>query len=107
MLDGKRKSMQPMAERPGVDHHQLQQFVSSSTWDYVEVRRRVARWAAAHIPRDVDGGLPECRLLAEWPPTATAAEPTDYRLSTLPADIPLRCASATAGCRPAQESRPA
>jgi SRSO17 transposase len=49
MLDGKRKSMQPMAERLGVDHQQLQQFVSSSTWDYVEVRRRVARWAAAHI----------------------------------------------------------
>ena len=49
MLDGKRKSMQPMAERLGVDHQQLQQFVSSSTWDYTEVRRRVARWAAAHI----------------------------------------------------------
>jgi SRSO17 transposase len=43
MLDGKRKSMQPMAERLGVDHQQLQQFVSSSTWDYTEVRRRVAR----------------------------------------------------------------
>src|SRR5204863_4150227 len=49
MLDGKRKSMQPMAERLGVDHQQLQQFISSSTWDFVEVRRRVARWAAAHI----------------------------------------------------------
>ena len=49
MLDGKRKSMQPMAERLGVDHQQLQQFVSSSTWDYTEVRHRVARWAAAHI----------------------------------------------------------
>jgi SRSO17 transposase len=50
MLDGKRKSMQPMAERPGVDHQRLQQFISSfSAWDYVEVRRRVARWAAAHI----------------------------------------------------------
>ena len=49
MLDGKRKSMQPMGERLGVDHQQLQQFISSSTWDYVEVRRRVGRWAAAHI----------------------------------------------------------
>lgn len=49
MLDGKRKSMQPMAERLGVDHQQLQQFVSSSTWDYVKVRERMARWAAAHI----------------------------------------------------------
>ena len=33
MLDGKRKSMQPMAERLGVDHQQLQQFVTTSTWD--------------------------------------------------------------------------
>src|SRR5436190_19326587 len=33
MLDGKRKSMQPMAARLGVDHQQLQQFVTSSTWD--------------------------------------------------------------------------
>ncbi|MFC5675743.1 IS701 family transposase, partial [Streptomyces incanus] len=49
MLDGKRKSMQPMAERLGVDHQQLQQFVSSSTWDYSKVRERMARWAAAHI----------------------------------------------------------
>jgi SRSO17 transposase len=45
MLDGRRKSMQPMAERLGVDHQQLQQFVTSSTWDYGEVRRRIARWA--------------------------------------------------------------
>jgi len=45
MLDGKRKSMQPVAERLGVDHQQLQQFVTSSTWDYRQVRRRVARWA--------------------------------------------------------------
>ena len=45
LLDGKRKSMQPMAGRLGVDHQQLQQFVTSSTWDYGEVRRRVARWA--------------------------------------------------------------
>src|SRR5512134_1368279 len=44
MLDGKRKSMQPMAERLGVDHQRLQQFVTSSTWDHVEVRKRVARW---------------------------------------------------------------
>jgi SRSO17 transposase len=49
MLDGKRKSMQPMAERLGVDHQQLQQFVSSSTWDYSKGRERGARWAAAHI----------------------------------------------------------
>lgn len=49
MLDGKRKSMQPMAERLGVDHQGLQQFVTSSTWDYVDVRRRVAQWAETFI----------------------------------------------------------
>jgi len=42
MLDGRRKSMQPMAARLGVDHQQLQQFLTSSTWDYVAVRRQVA-----------------------------------------------------------------
>jgi SRSO17 transposase len=41
MLDGRRKSMQPMAARLGVDHQQLQQFLTSSTWDVVGVRRRL------------------------------------------------------------------
>ncbi|WP_253208955.1 IS701 family transposase [Streptomyces niphimycinicus] len=63
MLDGKRKSMQPMAERLGVDHQQQQQFVSSSTWDYTEARRRVARWAAAQITPEAyaidDVGFPK------------------------------------------------
>jgi SRSO17 transposase len=63
MLDGKRKSMQPMAARLGVDHQQLQQFVTSSTWDYAEVRRRVARWAEEFIdPRAYvidDTGFPK------------------------------------------------
>jgi SRSO17 transposase len=63
MLDGKRKSMQPMAERLGVDHQQLQQFVSSSTWDHVEVRRRVAHWAEKAIAPDAfavdDVGFPK------------------------------------------------
>ncbi|MFF3062555.1 IS701 family transposase [Streptomyces sp. NPDC057909] len=63
MLDGKRKSMQPMAERLGVDHQQLQQFVSSSTWDYSMVRERLARWAAARISPEAyaidDVGFPK------------------------------------------------
>jgi SRSO17 transposase len=63
MLDGKRKSMQPMAARLGVDHQQLQQFVTSSTWDYVDVRERVARWAEEFIdPRAYvidDTGFPK------------------------------------------------
>jgi SRSO17 transposase len=42
MLDGRRKSMVPMAERLGVDHQRLQQFITSSTWDHAAVRRRLA-----------------------------------------------------------------
>src|SRR5438477_12326855 len=45
LTDGARKSMQPMAARLGVDHQGLQQFISSSTWDYQAVRRNVARRA--------------------------------------------------------------
>lgn len=40
------------------------------------------------IARQEAGHLPECWLPAEWPPGAS--EPTDYWLSTLPADIRLR-----------------
>jgi SRSO17 transposase len=50
LTDGRRKSMQPMAARLGVDHQRLQQFITSSTWDYVAVRRNVARWFAASLP---------------------------------------------------------
>jgi SRSO17 transposase len=49
LLDGRRKSMQPMAERLGVDHQGLQQFVSSSTWSVEEVRERLARRAVEVI----------------------------------------------------------
>lgn len=63
MLDGKRKSMQPMAERLGVDHQQLQQFVTSSTWEYGDVRRRVARWAEGMVRPEAyvidDTGFPK------------------------------------------------
>jgi SRSO17 transposase len=63
MLDGQRKSMQPMAERLGIDHQQLQQFVSTSTWDHVEVRRRLATWAGEFVDPDAlvidDTGFPK------------------------------------------------
>ncbi len=52
LTDGQRKSMQPMAERLGVDHQRLQQFITSSTWDYAAVRRNIARWFAASQPVD-------------------------------------------------------
>jgi SRSO17 transposase len=50
LTDGRRKSMQPMAARLGANHQRLQQFITSSTWDYVAVRRNVARWFAAGQP---------------------------------------------------------
>ncbi|GAC1356181.1 MAG: hypothetical protein NVSMB4_17020 [Acidimicrobiales bacterium] len=63
MIDGKRKSMQPMAARLGIDHQQLQQFVSSSTWDHVEVAGRIARWADGFVRPDAyvidDTGFPK------------------------------------------------
>jgi SRSO17 transposase len=49
LTDGARKSMEPMAERLGIDHQQLQQFITSSTWDYKVVRANVARWAVDAI----------------------------------------------------------
>jgi SRSO17 transposase len=63
LLDGRRKSMQPMAERLGVDHQGLQQFVSSSTWAVEPVRQRLARRAVAVIAPDAwvvdDTGFPK------------------------------------------------
>ncbi len=43
MLDGRRKSVQPMAERlPDGDMQSLQQFVNQSPWDHAAVLRAVA-----------------------------------------------------------------
>jgi SRSO17 transposase len=41
--------MRPMADRLGVDHQGLQQFITSSTWDYEQVRGNLARWGAEVI----------------------------------------------------------
>ena len=50
MLDGKRKSIEPMAERlPDGDEQCLQQFVNQSSWDWVPVRRALARRMSAEI----------------------------------------------------------
>jgi SRSO17 transposase len=60
---GQRKSMQPMAARLGIDHQRLQQFITSSTWDYAAVRAGVARWFASVQPVDAlvidDTGFPK------------------------------------------------
>jgi SRSO17 transposase len=55
------------------------------------------RPAAKSIPRHDDGALPDCWLLIEWPPDKN--EPTDYWLSTLPDDTPLKTLVATAKIR--------
>ena len=49
LLDGRRKSMQPMGERLGVDYQGLQQFVTSSTWEATAVRQRLAARAVQVI----------------------------------------------------------
>ena len=50
MLDGKRKSIQPMAARvPQVHEQALNHFVTSSPWDPVPVRRRLAQKMAGAI----------------------------------------------------------
>ena len=63
LADGQRKSMVPMAERLGIDPQRLQQFITSSTWDYAGVRRNVARWFAASQPVEAlvvdDTGFPK------------------------------------------------
>lgn len=52
MLDGRRKSMQPMGERLGIDFQQLQQFVTSSPWKVEPVRRQLADRAIDVIDPD-------------------------------------------------------
>jgi SRSO17 transposase len=63
LTDGARKSMQPMAQRLGVDHQGLQQFITSSTWDYTQVRANVATWAVDALDPDAyvvdDSGFPK------------------------------------------------
>jgi SRSO17 transposase len=63
LADGQRKSMVPMAERLGIGHQRLQQFITSSTWDYAAVRASVARWFASVQPVDAlvvdDTGFPK------------------------------------------------
>ncbi len=50
MIDGRRKSIQPMAARlGGVDEQALNHFVTNSPWDVVPVRSRLAQRMAAVI----------------------------------------------------------
>ncbi|MFF3249413.1 IS701 family transposase [Streptomyces sp. NPDC002870] len=65
MLDGRRKSIQPMAERlPDGNMQALQQFVNQSPWDPLPVRRRIAERLAGLITPEVwvvdDVSFPKC-----------------------------------------------
>ncbi|MER7127311.1 IS701 family transposase [Micrococcus luteus] len=54
MLDGRRKSIQPMAERlPDGDMQALQQFVNQSPWDHTAVLRAVALKTVAVVDPQV------------------------------------------------------
>jgi SRSO17 transposase len=62
MLDGRRKSIEPMAQRLGEVHYQaLHHFVAASPWDWRPVRRRLAE-----------------RLCAALGPTAWVADDTGF-----------------------------
>src|SRR6266540_3671635 len=81
LTNGARKSMQPMAQRLGVDHQGLQQFVTSSTWDHDLVRANVARWAVEAIDPAVyvvdDSGFPKSLYAArKLAPQLTRHHPT-------------------------------
>jgi SRSO17 transposase len=64
MLNGHRKSIEPMAERlEDGDEQCLQQFVNQSPWDEAEVRRRLAQRLSAEIDPEAwvidDTGFPK------------------------------------------------
>jgi SRSO17 transposase len=64
LLEGRRKSIQPMAARlPDGDGEGLQNFITDSPWDDVPVRRRLARRMTAEIEPEGwivdDTGLPK------------------------------------------------
>jgi SRSO17 transposase len=64
MLDGKRKSIEPMAARlPDGDEQCLQQFVNQSPWEWVAVRGALARRISRELSPDAwvidDTGFPK------------------------------------------------
>jgi SRSO17 transposase len=69
LIEGRRKSMQPMAARlDEVDDQGLQQFVSDSPWDERAVRRRLARRMCVELEPVAwaidDTGMPKCGRLS-------------------------------------------
>ncbi|MEV0705918.1 IS701 family transposase [Saccharopolyspora sp. NPDC050389] len=101
MLDGRRKSMQPMAERLGVDHQRLQQFITSSTWDYAAVRRRLAAravevvtpeaWALDDTGHEKDGDASP-GVARQY--TGTAGKVTNCQIAVSVHAVTSRCSAA-------------
>ena len=74
---------QPVTWRQGTRATRGNPDAAMTSW-FLAIRVRPAN---RDIPRSPDGTLPDCWLLAEWPPEAD--EPTDYWLSTLPPGTPI------------------
>ncbi|SDD83759.1 DDE superfamily endonuclease [Streptomyces prasinopilosus] len=69
MLEGRRKSIQPMAERlPDGNMQALQQFVNQSPWEWTPVRRRFAGRLCEAIQPEVrvidDVSFPQCGIVS-------------------------------------------
>lgn len=100
LLDGRRKSMQPMAGRLGVDHQQLQQFMTSSTWPVEAVRTRLARRAVAVVKPQVwvvdDTGFPKDGVAS--PGVARQYSGTLGKVGNCQIGVSVHAASDTASC---------
>lgn len=100
LLDGRRKSMQPMAGRLGVDHQQLQQFMTSSTWPVEAVRARLARRAVAVVRPQVrvvdDTGFPKDGVSS--PGVARQYSGTLGKVGNCRIGVSVHAASDTASC---------
>ncbi|MFK4599675.1 IS701 family transposase [Streptomyces pristinaespiralis] len=100
LLDGRRKSMQPMAERLGVDHQQLQQFMTSSTWPVQDVRARLAWRAVRAVHPQVwvvdDTGFPKDGVSS--PGVARQYSGTLGKVGNCQIGVSVHAASDTASC---------
>ncbi|MFD4118204.1 IS701 family transposase [Streptomyces niveus] len=100
LLDGRRKSMQPMAGRLGIDHQRLQQFMTSSTWSVQEVRARLA-WRAVRAVRPQawvldDTGFPKDGKAS--PGVARQYSGTSGKVGNCQIGVSAHAASDTASC---------
>ncbi|WP_116211586.1 IS701 family transposase [Streptomyces olivoreticuli] len=100
LLDGRRKSMQPMAQRLGVDHQVLQQFVTSSTWPAAAVRMGLARRAVGVVRPEVwvvdDTGFPKDGDFS--PGVAAQYSGTLGKVSNCQVGVSIHAATDTASC---------